>query len=681
MLVLTHLQAHPGILLQELLATYPDLSVDVVWTLLGTRRAFTNLSATLLMRQESVALYAEATQVPNASQSEAMPLPSPLADALLAWDGRLWHIEEWGEEIVQLRPEVGEILALPRAEFEHLKQEGSLWTVGEADPSPMTPEVRQILAKAGSKAQRAANQRMIHMLAYARGETTTVPKRSVQRWWKAYQEAQETHACGYLGLLDRVAARGNRNQRIEPASLQALEAALQAHYAAPQGKSAAAVYRLYRKQCEKLGLPPVSQPTFYRVRARFTTNEVEVKRRGTRVAYASQAFSWLDQTTPRHGERPFALAHLDHTELDIVLVSSLTGKPLGKPWATLLTDAYSRRILACYLTYDPPSYRSVMMALRICVQRHQRLPQECFVDRGPEFGSVYFETLLTRYSVTKKDRPTAQPRVGSVIERLFGTATTQLLHQLSGNTQATKHPRQMTREVDPRRLAVWTLERFAARFCEYVYEVYDQMDHPALGQSPREAFAQSMQLAGMRTHRLIPYSEEFLILTCPTTRTKYAKLDAARGVVVNGLRYYHPLMRFSKEAGKPVEVRYEPFDMSRAYAFVDGQWLTCTADAFLQVQGRSEREWGLILDEWREQQRVHQRKRVSIDSARLAAFLEEILTEEALLFQQQRDLEGVAIREAIVGPSNRAHLEANDTDLEMDDELDLTTLPTLEEYR
>ena len=69
----------------------------------------------------------------------------------------------------------------------------------------------------------------------------------------------------------------NRNQRIEPASLHLLEAALQEHYAAPQGKSAAAVYRLYREQCEKLGLPPVSQPTFYRVRARFTTNEVEAK--------------------------------------------------------------------------------------------------------------------------------------------------------------------------------------------------------------------------------------------------------------------------------------------------------------------------------------------------------------------------------------------------------------------
>lgn len=462
--------------------------------------------------------------------------------------------------------------------------------------------------------------------------------------------------------------------------MQLLEAYLQTHYAAPQAKSAAAVYRLYREKCEQQGIPPVSERTFYRVRARFTTTEVVAARRGRRAAYAAQPFCWLDQTTPRHGERPFALAHLDHTELDIELISSVTGKPLSKPWATLLTDAYSRRILACYVTYDPPSYRSVMMAFRECVKRHQRLPQECFVDRGAEFGSVYFETLLTRYFILKKDRPSGQPRTGSVIERLFGTATTQLLHQLLGNTQATKQPRLMTREVDPKRLAVWTLERFSARLCQYAYEVYDQMDHPALGQSPREAFAQGMQLAGLRTHRLIPYSEEFLLLTCPTTRTGCAKVDAARGIVVNGLRYWNPLMRSSQDTGKSVPVRYEPFDMSRAYAFLDGQWLPCTADAFFQVQGRSEREWQLILDEWREQQRQHSRKRVSVNGPLLARFLEEIATEEQLLLQQQRDLEGLPIREAIIGQSYASLKEPGTLEQESDEELDLATLPQYEEY-
>src|SRR5260370_16502158 len=91
------------------------------------------------------------------------------------------------------------------------------------------------------------------------------------------------------------------------------------------------------------------------------------------------------------------------------------------------------------------------------------------------------------------------------------------------------------------------------------------MDHPALGQSAREGFAQGIQLAGMRTHPLIPYSEEFLILTCPTTRTGSAKLDPARGIVVNGLPYGHPLMRSSKDAGKLLEGRYKPFDMTLSF--------------------------------------------------------------------------------------------------------------------
>ncbi len=679
-LALAHIQAHPGIPLAELLDAYPDLPVDVVWLLLSTRRVLTDLSATLLMRHDRVALYAEESQVEAPRSISSLGRSAPLPATPLAWDGRLWMIEALGE-VVQLRPEIGEPLSLPLAEFEHLQQDGSLWVVGEASPSPITPEVRQILEHASPRTQQEANRRLPQMLAYARGEPIAVPRRSVQRWWRAYRSAEAEYGCGYLGLLDRVAARGNRTPRIPDASLQLLEAHLQAHYAAPQAKSAAAVYRLYRKDCGQQGLPPVSERTFYRVRARFTTTEVIAARRGRRAAYAAQPFSWLDQTTPRHGERPFALAHLDHTELDIELVSSVTGKPLGKPWATFLTDAYSRRILACYVTYDPPSYRSVMMAIRLCVKRHQRLPQECFVDRGPEFGSVYFETLLTRHFVTKKDRPASHPRMGSVVERLFGTATTQLLHQLLGNTQASKRPRLMTREVDPRRLAVWTLDRFAARLCQYAYEVYDQLDHPALGQSPREAFAQGMQLAGMRLHRLIPYSEEFLLLTRPSTRTGCAKLDGARGIVVNGLRYWNPLMRSSPEAGRCVPVRYEPFDMSIAYAFVDGQWLRCTADAFFQVQGRSEREWQLILDEWREQQRQHARRWVSIDGALLAQFLEEIATEEQLLLQRQRDLEGLPVREAIVGQRHPV-LKPEDIEAEEDEEeLDLAALPKLEEYR
>ena len=46
--------------------------------------------------------------------------------------------------------------------------------------------------------------------------------RSVQNWMAAFRRAEAESGCGYLGLLDRVAERGNRNTRIPDASKQLL---------------------------------------------------------------------------------------------------------------------------------------------------------------------------------------------------------------------------------------------------------------------------------------------------------------------------------------------------------------------------------------------------------------------------------------------------------------------------
>src|SRR5436305_6517034 len=125
---LAHIQAHPGIPLTELLDAHPDLPVDVVWLLLSTRRVFTDLSATLLMRHDQVSLYADEAQVRVRHSASLTEFSTLLPSTSLAWDGRLWMLERLAD-VVQLRPEVGEALTLPRAEFEHLQQEGALWVV------------------------------------------------------------------------------------------------------------------------------------------------------------------------------------------------------------------------------------------------------------------------------------------------------------------------------------------------------------------------------------------------------------------------------------------------------------------------------------------------------------------------------------------------------------------------
>ena len=676
--VLALLTTAPGISITQLLDASPDLPVDVLWALLTQQRIFTDLQASSLMQWDQVLLYGSPQEVEeHCRRASAMPEPLPLF-ARLIFDGRLWEAEKQGEQVL-MRPEVGPTVTLPLVRVQQLLATGQARDAGDAAPSPLSEEARAKLVSAGPTTLTAANQRLSTMLAYLGGEAITATPRAVQNWLRAYREAERTYGCGYLGLLDKSARRGNRSPRIDPASRHLLESFLRTHYAAPQAKRRASVYRLYREECSKQQIPPVSEMTFYRECKSFTTPEVTAVRLGKRAAYSEQPrFFSLDQTTPRHGERPFAIGHLDHTELDVVLVSSITGKPLAKPWATFLTDAYSRRMLAAHVSYEPPSYRSAMMAFRLCVKRYGRLPQELVVDHGPEFGSVYFEALLSQCFVTKVERPAGQPHFGSVIERLFGTTTMEFLNQLRGNTQASKVPRQMTREVDPKRLAIWTLERFAARLNEYIYEVYDHLDHPALFQSPREAYAQGMLLAGARAHRVIPYSEVFLMQTRPTTRTGVAKISPARGITVNGLQYWHERMQARDIAGLSVPVRFEPYDMGLAYAYIDGQWLECIADTFAQVHGRSEKEWNLILDEWREQQRQHARKRITLNGPLLAQFLHRLEQEEALSLQHQKDYEEQVLRQTLLHqepPLPHARQDATEI------RIDFAHIPQFEEYR
>jgi len=102
-----------------------------------------------------------------------------------------------------------------------------------------------------------------------------------------------------------------------------------------------------------------------------------------------------------------------------------------------------------------------MMVLRECVRRHMRLPQTIVVDGGTDFQSTYFETLLARYEIIKKTRPPAKARFGSTCERIFGTANQHFFHNLAGNTQLSRSSRQVTKSVDPRTHAVWTLKELS----------------------------------------------------------------------------------------------------------------------------------------------------------------------------------------------------------------------------
>jgi len=490
-----------------------------------------------------------------------------------------------------------------------------------------------------------ANRRLKLIRAYRAREplADTVPARTVRHWLQRYRQAEALHGDGYLGLLPRFHDCGNRNSKLPEKTRALMSEIIGTDYETTKQKRKFHSYGMLIRACESEGIAAPSYKTFSAAINRRLQADLVFERRGRRAAYQLAApYLELHLTTPRHGDRPFHICHADHTELDVEIVCSSTGRNLGRPWWTILTDAFSRRLLAFFLSFDPPSYRSCMMLLRECVRRHGRLPQILVVDGGKEFDSVYFETLLARYECTKKTRPPAKPRFGSICERLFGTST-QLIYSLAGNTQITRNVRQVTTSVDPKNHAVWTLEFLYGRLCEWAYELYDTTMHPALGQSPRDCFTLGLQHSGNRPHRQLQYDDEFRMMTLPTTAKGTALVHCGKGVKINHLHYWSTVFRDPAIEGTRVPVRYDPYDAGTAYAYVGYRWVSCYSEHFSSFRGRSEREMMIAAAELRKRSQDHSRE-FQLTARRLADFVASVEAEESLLIQRLQDAAARRIR-------------------------------------
>ena len=408
--------------------------------------------------------------------------------------------------------EAEDFMEVPIAAFEALAKQGRILRT-DADQqygSSISDKLRQ----ASERDLKIANERVKSVRLYLSGNPLPAgigfSPRTLRRWAAVYRSAESKSGNGYIPLLPSYAGRGNRNAKLPERSQQLMLEFIDKHYENLKQRTLHSVWSSLGLACEQQGCPIPSYKTFCRaVHARSGSLQTR-KRQGERSAYKEEPFYWeLELKTPRHGDRPFEIAHVDHTELDIELRSSCTKRVLGRPWLTILTDAFSRRVLAFYLTFDPPSYRSCMMIFRECVRRNGRLPQILVMDGGREFESVYFEALLACYECLKKTRPPAKARFGSVCERLFDTVNTSFIYNLAGNTQIARNVRQVTKSVDPKEHAIWTLAALHHRLTEYLYNIYDSTPHSALGQSPRETFESGITRTGQRAHRLVAYASAF----------------------------------------------------------------------------------------------------------------------------------------------------------------------------
>jgi transposase InsO family protein len=642
--VLSQVAAEPGITLHDLQHAVAAATPDDLHILIAQQQVYVDLGAEPLAKpmavrvfanKETAQAYALALSTADEKRPDAPSVINMLPGETFVWDERLWQILNVGKNEVALLGEENELISLPQQQVERLLQQGCIHGVGMKPKESLGAEVKEALHRASPADLREANHRY-HLLFPTVSDLST-PSRTKCRWRKRWNEAESRYGYGYVGLIPHTSRRGNRQRKLPMETITLMDEYVQKEYETIKCKSIQVVYDQLRAACGKRGIVPPSYKTFCQAVQARPSYEQTRKRRGAKAAYDHEPFYLiLELTTPRHGDRPFEIGHLDHTQLDIELVDSEIGKPLGRPWLILLIDAYSRRILALALIFDPPSYRTCLLLLRECVRLYGRLPQTIIVDNGPEFKSAYFETFLALYGITKKTRPKSKSRFGGVVERLFGTANQTFIHNLTGNTQNTRQRRELTPSILPKKHAIWTLRSLYTRLCEWGYEIYDQETHTMLGQAPRDAFVQGLAQSGHRLHKRIAYDQAFIMTALPTTTKGTAQVRPNKGVKLNYLYYWTEAFRDRQLENQTVPVRYDPFNAGIAYAFVHGRWQVCVSEHYAFFRGRSEREIKLATSELRCQQ---QRDRKSISSRRLIEFLSRIELEEIILKQQLLDRE------------------------------------------
>jgi putative transposase len=175
--------------------------------------------------------------------------------------------------------------------------------------------------------------------------------------------------------------------------------------------------------------------------------------------------------------------------------------------------------------------------------------------------------------------------------------------------------------------------------------------------TPQAAYLWGRKQGGEREHRRIPYDDRFLKATCPTTIKGTAIVQKGSGVKVNHFYYWNNAFRNPEVIKTAVPVRYDPFDLSTAFAFVQGQWITCRAP-YLNLEGHTEKELLIATTELRRQAR-RDGSRADLSAERLAIHMGKAVSHEESLRQRLRDLDHKKVLALIAGQSGHVQTLGN----------------------
>lgn len=316
---------------------------------------------------------------------------------------------------------------------------------------------------------------------------------TLYRWLKNYESSEQD----LRSLIPKHQDKGDYRPKLKKEVSLIIEQAIKQIYLTPIQADIAdvidEVIRQINQENDKrktLGQDLLKIPhrsTIYRAVARVEKSELLRGRYGKRMG--NYLYEQV-QKSPQPN-RPLERVEIDHTKLPLFVVDSERRMPIGTPWLTAALDKYSGVIVGYYLSFDPPSYLSVMQCLKQMIEpkssRHSQfvktvnnwnvygLPEVIVVDNGKEFYSTHFEDACLSLGIVIQYSPPKMPWYKGAIERYFGALNSQLLSEQPGKNLADFLK---LSDYDPKKNAVVSFEALEEMLYLFVVDIYNQSSHP-----------------------------------------------------------------------------------------------------------------------------------------------------------------------------------------------------------
>lgn len=393
------------------------------------------------------------------------------------------------------------------------KQSRSAW---ESVDEPCRALARRRLAYVKAIADCARGSTSLHAAiareAVKRKDDSPPSVSSALRWTQSYIRGGKD----IVALLPDFKRRGNRKSRIPPALRRLLDESIDAVYLTRERPTLQdtlddAIPRVDRENRLRprgeTRLPLPTRRMLKSILERRDPLDVCIARYGRE--YATHKYRQvLKGVRVEHG---LQRVEVDHTPLNCMVIDERTFLPLGRPWLTAAIDVAHRVFVGYALSFEPPSYLSVMRCLKHAIMPKTYLaerfpavqhawpchgvPDALGLDNGKDFESAALRDFADRFAIDLDYCPVHRPWIKGTIERALGSINRGVAHGVPGTTFEDVAQRD---DYDSVGRACITLEALHEIVHLWIVDYYQQRVHRTLGMSPERSWIEEM------AHRDIP---------------------------------------------------------------------------------------------------------------------------------------------------------------------------------